>query len=89
MLLNKFLIILATVILTACTTTPTVIGTNSPIILPDYVYEVCAPLNKLPDNASFEVLLESYINNISVYTDCKNKQNYSIELIKKLTSKKE
>ncbi len=67
-------------------TSPTVVGNNKPVILSEYVYEPCKSLNTLPIEASFEVLLESYINNIAIYTDCKNKQNNSIKIIRELTN---
>lgn len=53
------------------------------------VLEPCADLNAIPENASFEDLMNTTFANFQVYSECKAKQDNSIKLLKQFSNYKE
>lgn len=86
----RYFIILVLIFLQGCATTPkpTAILTDKVVHIDARILEPCADLNTLPDNASFDDLLRISFSNIEIYSECKRKQNASIEVIKQFSNRK-
>jgi hypothetical protein len=87
--MRRFLAILLLISLIGCATPikPIPIITPNVINLDARSLESCSPLLQQGLSASFEDLLVTDIANIELYTDCKNKQENSIKLLKEFANK--
>ncbi len=67
---------------------PPIVPPNQVVQLDPKLYEPCAiALSSLNSNASFEDLLSSKKEDVKIYSECANKQNASIILLKKFSNK--
>lgn len=86
--MNRLLIILLVIFLHGCATKDAIVPPPEKIVHIDpRVLESCEPLNKLPENASFEDLLSTTVVNFEIYNACAQKQKNSAILLKKFSNK--
>lgn len=90
--MNKIILILALVLLVGCSLLKKDAIVPPPertVHIDPRVLELCEPLNRLPEQASFEDLLATTVANFEIYNNCALKQRNSVILLKKFANKEE
>ena len=92
--MKKLLIILFIVFIGACATKPIdpipIITVDKKVIrINPAVLEQCAPLQRLPEKASFEDVITITIHNYELYKVCADKQRVSVQVIREFSNTKE
>lgn len=87
--MNKLLIIILSSILIGCAHTPPgpTIAIDKVVHIDPRALQACEPLVGLNSITSFEDILNTSIQNMEIYADCKGKQDNSIILLKKFSNK--